>query len=303
MVHALLTHYGISYEHDGERANFLCPFHSENTPSCGMSFEKGLWYCFGCGKGGNFYRFIVLMERDEDEAMRVNRRLMSGVGMSALPQGAPGERKDEDGEPFDFVAAFSRYTKIDWALISRTHDAYRYFVRRRGLSPYTLSAFDARLTRSDDGYPVAIPIMRDGEMMGYVKRYVGDDPKRKRYLYNRGLNGKEAMAYHNFGNGPLLVVEGMLDYLKAAQFGARAVAAILSWRIKQAQVDWLKGQGIDEVVCALDDDEVGRDGCRLLAEHFEVRRFKYPGPPAKDIADLNQNEFWMGYESAEVMMK
>jgi DNA primase len=40
----------------------LCPFHSEKTPSFSVDTAKGVWYCFGCGEGGNLYHFIEKTE-------------------------------------------------------------------------------------------------------------------------------------------------------------------------------------------------------------------------------------------------
>lgn len=40
----------------------LCPFHNENTPSFSVSKEKQMYYCFGCGAGGNVYTFIMEIE-------------------------------------------------------------------------------------------------------------------------------------------------------------------------------------------------------------------------------------------------
>jgi DNA primase catalytic core len=40
----------------------LCPFHNEKTPSFTVSQEKQLYYCFGCGNGGNIITF--LMQKD-----------------------------------------------------------------------------------------------------------------------------------------------------------------------------------------------------------------------------------------------
>jgi DNA primase len=40
----------------------LCPFHSEKTPSFTVDAARGLFYCFGCGEGGNIYHFIQKVE-------------------------------------------------------------------------------------------------------------------------------------------------------------------------------------------------------------------------------------------------
>lgn len=46
----------------GKEYSGVCIFHNDKTPSLRVNDAKGLWYCHGCGKGGNVYSFVKLAE-------------------------------------------------------------------------------------------------------------------------------------------------------------------------------------------------------------------------------------------------
>jgi len=70
----------------------LCPFHTEKTPSFGVSPSKGLYHCFGCGKGGDAIGFLRDVEHLEfAEAVE---RLAKEAGVVLRYEGdTPAERR------------------------------------------------------------------------------------------------------------------------------------------------------------------------------------------------------------------
>ncbi|MDH4156881.1 MAG: DNA primase [candidate division Zixibacteria bacterium] len=47
----------------GKNYTALCPFHTEKTPSFSVSSDKQIFHCFGCGKGGNVFSFLMEHEK------------------------------------------------------------------------------------------------------------------------------------------------------------------------------------------------------------------------------------------------
>src|SRR3970282_2869941 len=85
----------------GRRFMAVCPFHEEKTPSMSVDQARGLYHCFGCGKGGDVFSFVqetqgidfgdslemlarragITLVRDAADAQRRGRR---GAGVEAL---------------------------------------------------------------------------------------------------------------------------------------------------------------------------------------------------------------------------
>src|SRR5256885_3278621 len=69
----------------------LCPFHSEKTPSFHVNPDKGFFHCFGCGLGGDVFKFLELHEKvDFPEAVKM---LAQKFGV-ALPERSEGNEDD-----------------------------------------------------------------------------------------------------------------------------------------------------------------------------------------------------------------
>lgn len=72
----------------------LCPFHQERTPSFMVNPERQGYHCFGCGKGGNVFQF--LMEMDGITFPEAVRELAERAGIEVETKPAPDERSEND---------------------------------------------------------------------------------------------------------------------------------------------------------------------------------------------------------------
>ncbi len=78
----------------GKDFSGLCPFHQEKTPSFTVSPIKQIFYCFGCGKGGDVYNFVMDMEKCEfPEAVKVVAE-KCGIAIQRQKDRSPEERKE-----------------------------------------------------------------------------------------------------------------------------------------------------------------------------------------------------------------
>ncbi|MCI0484815.1 MAG: DNA primase [candidate division NC10 bacterium] len=73
----------------GKYYRALCPFHTEKTPSFTVNPERQIFYCFGCGEGGDVFRF--LMRREGFSFPDAVRHLAGRAGIPIPERGRPRE--------------------------------------------------------------------------------------------------------------------------------------------------------------------------------------------------------------------
>jgi DNA primase len=82
----------------GKNYKGLCPFHSEKTPSFSVSPEKQIYHCFGCGAGGNVFKF--LMEKEDlpfvDTVKRLAHRYQVTIPKSAYKSQGSASHNDRE---------------------------------------------------------------------------------------------------------------------------------------------------------------------------------------------------------------
>src|SRR5882724_2924134 len=78
----------------GQNFRGLCPFHSEKTPSFNVHPTKQIYHCFGCGQGGDVFKFVMEMEKCAfPEAIRVVAE-KCGIAIPRPKERSPEERRE-----------------------------------------------------------------------------------------------------------------------------------------------------------------------------------------------------------------
>lgn len=90
----------------GRRRSALCPFHKEKTPSFFVDTESGLYYCFGCQRGGDIIKFIEEIEKCSfEEAVSI---LAKKAGVEFLSRKSPKSTAEgEQRERFIKILSYS----------------------------------------------------------------------------------------------------------------------------------------------------------------------------------------------------
>lgn len=178
----LISQY-ISVERKGDRYWALCPFHEEKTPSFSFVPDRGFYHCFGCGKGGSLFDFVMEMEHlTFPEAVRF---LAEKVGIE-IEEESPEERKKRDElkslrSLYDKIAASFNYILNNSAFAQGARD----YLKRRGFSEETINYYQVGFAPDD-------PLW----LYTFLKEREFSDP----FLKQSGLFSRNNVEYPLFRN-------------------------------------------------------------------------------------------------------
>ena len=119
----------LDLKRSGSNFKALCPFHPEKTPSFMVSPGKQIYHCFGCGKGGNAFSF--LMEYEGVSFVEAARKLASGIGIEVdkyLSSGDKQEKLDPYYSAMEFAGDFYRKELLE----NKEAKGAREYLKKRG---------------------------------------------------------------------------------------------------------------------------------------------------------------------------
>jgi DNA primase len=146
----------INLKKEGRNFKGLCPFHHEKTPSFIVSPEKQFYHCFGCGQGGNLFKFIMDYEK---------LTFVEAVTKSADFAGIPVPKADPKSEQeinytqqlYDVNEAACAFFEKE--LFKEKNKTYLNYFAERKLSAKTIKKF--RLSYAPDSFDALLKHLQE----------------------------------------------------------------------------------------------------------------------------------------------
>ena len=173
----------------------LCPFHNEKTPSFTVSPAKGIFKCFGCGKGGNSVNFI--MEHENLTYPEALKWLAKKYHIEVVEHEDSEEEKqlNDERESLMIVSGFAQkyFTRYLWEENEGRTIGLSYF-RERSFRDDTLKKFEVGYA-PDGKTPFTDAAQKEGYKMDFLEK-TGLSIKREEWVRDR-FAGRVMFPIHN----------------------------------------------------------------------------------------------------------
>ena len=267
-IQALLN-LGIDVPVGVDEVSILCPFHDDNSESCSINLDKGVWICFaGCGQG-SLKSFI--QEYKDWDFKQVNQYLVS--------------YKDTHSKRLFIEPPIVEEGPLPEVNVPFKLGMVPKWIFDRGFDKQSMKKWLCGISPANG---LIIPVKDiNFRTVGWITRQEKQIPK---YLYSKGLKKSHIL----FGQPYIrdceyvCVTEGPLDAMWLNQLGFPAVA-LLGMSMSEKQKDLILTLPTKEIILCLDNDEAGQRGKKrafeLLDNKIKVSHIDIP-EEYKDVQDI-----------------
>lgn len=313
----------VSLKPSGKRLKGLCPFHKEKTPSFTVSSDSGLYYCYGCHRGGNVFNFLIEIESISFPEAVKQLALRAGISLPALSGGDRGT---------DILSINAWANEIFHGMLLRGTGSSRVameYLGQRKISTQSIEQFklgcapdrwDFLVSKAtEENMPLGrlleaglvlkrkdgsgyVDRFRNrllfalqspaGEILGFAGRVLpGSDDPAKYVNSPETLTYKKARFIYGFHQarkaikerGRALLMEGYLDVIQAHQNGFSESLCVSGTALSSEQVEMIRRR-VPEVILLFDGDHPGQ-----VASERAVRMFLEGGVLAR-VGQLPEGE-------------
>jgi len=328
----------VNLKRSGANMFGLCPFHGEKTASFSVAPDKGMYYCFGCHKGGGVINFQMEIEGlSYPDAVRA---LAKRVGMSVPEDEQYQSRYRQQERLWALMKEAGRF--FNEQLYSPAGAECLAYVQKRGLTKASVTRFgigfapnswnalvDAMRKKgyTDDELRAAdlvgekngrvydrfrnrlmFPIIDvRGNVIGFGGRVL-DDSKPKYLNSNETVifNKRKNLFGMNFAKktkeGYIILVEGNIDVVTLHQFGFDNAVASLGTSLTEEQVTLLS-KYTEQVVLTYDGDEAGQRAAKRAIPMLEKADIKVKVLQMKDAKDPDEFLHKFGADKFKLLLE
>jgi len=328
----------VNLKRSGANMFGLCPFHGEKTASFSVAPDKGMYYCFGCHKGGGVINFQMEIEGlSYPDAVRA---LAKRVGMTVPEDEQYQSRYRQQERLWALMKEAGRF--FNEQLYSPAGAECLAYVQKRGLTKASVTRFgmgfapnswnalvDAMRKKgyTDDELRAAdlvgekngriydrfrnrlmFPIIDvRGNVIGFGGRVL-DDSKPKYLNSNETIifNKRKNLFGMNFAKKTkeeyMILVEGNIDVVTLHQFGFDNAVASLGTSLTEEQVTLLS-KYTEQVVLTYDGDEAGQRAAKRAIPMLEQAGIKVKVLQVKDAKDPDEFLHKFGADKFKLLLE
>ena len=301
----------VSLTRRGNNLFGLCPFHGEKTASFSVSPHKGIYYCFGCHKGGGAVNFIMETESlTYPDAVRFLAK-RAGMEVPEDPRENSQYKKKERLWTLCREAARFFHSQLKTPAAAEVWD----YIRKRGLSPSTVTRFGLGFAPNQwNGLMEAMvakgfeksELLEAGLVLQHKEKGTFYDRFRNRLMFPiidvRGnvigfggrvmddstpkyLNSPETIIFNKRRNlfamnvvkktksDSIILTEGYMDAIALHQYGFDCAVASLGTSLTQEHADFLS-KYTNQVVLTYDSDAAGQKATQRAIPMLEKAGLK-----------------------------
>ena len=267
----------------------LCPFHSEKTPSFSVSPSEGLYYCFGCGSGGDVFKFLMLTQNYS--FMEVVSHLAKEVGIVIKSEKI--EQEENFSELFSIMDKSREFFRE--SIYKPSSSFALNYLYNRGLTDIDIKEFglgwapkaneQMKFWRQFDksqlallglmigdnkDYPkfrerIMFPILtRGNQTIAFGGRSLGEalpkylnSPDNKLFHKRYNLYGQEKAFEHIRKGSEVIVAEGYIDIIALHKAGFKGAIAPLGTSLTEEQALLIVKRACNNIYLCFDGDKAG----------------------------------------------
>ena len=301
----------------------LCPFHGEKTASFSVAPDKGIYYCFGCHKGGGSINFVMEMEGlTYPDAVRT---LAERSGMEVPEDDQYQSRYRQQERLWALCKEAARYFHTQ--LYSEAGAQGLAYAQKRGMPKTTLTTFgigfapdswnglimamkakgyteqelkDAGLVSEKGGRiydrfrnRLMFPIIDvRGNIIGFGGRVMDDSTPKylnspETVIFNKRKNLFALNLARKSKLGYLILVEGYMDAIALHQYGFDCAVASLGTSLTEEHAT-LISRYVEQVVLIYDGDEAGQRATKRAIPILEKAGIRVKVLQMKDAKDPDE---------------